>query len=336
MRRRLSLMLNPKLNLMLNLKLNLKSILFSSLIVVFASNARAATEIWVYTSVYREFIAPIQAAFEKRNPEIKVQVYQAGSEKIQAKLEAEFAAQKPQADLLVVSDPFYAAMLDKRGLIQPIAKGEIWRTNYNSLMVMLANKKVPTEKRPKSFSDLTKPEFKSLVQMGSPLESGTCFATVAILADRFGWEYFSKLRDNGFGANGGNAYVIQKVESGEKKFGIALIENVLAAQKKGSPIEIIYPEDGAIPIPSVQVLLKSSNHADAAKKFADFLLTREAQEILLSGFMYSVVKTLPPPTGALPIDQVSKKTRAWTPELLRTTAEQAKKIKSKFSELLLE
>ena len=196
--------------------MNLKSILFLSLVFVFAPTAQAATEVWVYTSVYKEFIAPIKAAFEKKNPDIKIQVYQAGSEKIQAKLEAELAAQKPQADLLVVSDPFYASMLDKRGLIQPVAKGEIWRTNYNSLMVMLVNKKVPAEKRPKSFGDISKPEFKSLVQMGSPLESGTCFATVAILADRLGWDYFSKLRDNGFGANGGNAYVIQKVESAKR------------------------------------------------------------------------------------------------------------------------
>ena len=317
--------------------MNLKLVIFLSLVVLLSTSAaNATTEVWVYTSIYKEFIAPIQAAFEKKNPDIKIQVYQAGSEKIQAKLEAEFSAQKPQADLLVVSDPFYASMLDKRGLIQPIAKSEMWRTNYNSLMVMLVNKKVPTEKRPKSFSDITKPEFKSLVQMGSPLESGTCFATVAILADRLGWDYFSKLRDNGFGANGGNAYVIQKVESGEKKFGIALIENVLAAQKKGSPIEIVYPDDGAIPIPSVQVLLKSSVHAEAARKFADFLLTPEVQEILRSGFMYSVIKTLPPPAGALPLDQVSKKTRSWTPELLRATAEQAKSIKSKFSELILE
>ena len=302
---------------------------------VMSSAALAATDVWIYTSIYKEFIIPIQVAFEAKNPEYKLQIYQAGSEKIQAKVEAELSAKKPQADLLAISDPFYHANLDKRGLVEMDgAAGAV--NNYNSLVVLIANKKMPADKRPKNLADLTRPELKNVVQMGSPLESGTMFAAVAYLVDKFGWDYFLKLRTNGIASSGGNSLVIQKVESGEKTVGLVLLENALAAIKKGSPIEIIYPEDGAITVPSVQIVLKSSPHKAGAKKLAEFLLTKEAQKILVSGFMYSVDRTLPPPEGAKALQLVTKETKPWTTESIAKTSENAKAIKMKFAEVVLE
>jgi iron(III) transport system substrate-binding protein len=80
--------------------------------------AEAKTELWVYTSVYKEFIAPIAKAFESKNPDIQIQVFQGGSEKIQAKVEAEIVAQRPQADLIMTSDAFWPAQLVKRDLLE--------------------------------------------------------------------------------------------------------------------------------------------------------------------------------------------------------------------------
>lgn len=297
--------------------------------------AQAATDVWVYTSIYKEFIGSIQKSFEAKNPQYRLQVYQAGSEKIQAKLEAEIASGHIQADLLAISDPFYGSQLEKRGLLENTGRGTV-AENYQSLMVLIANKSVPSDQRPKAFADLDKPAFKNHVQMGSPLESGTMFAAVASLRDKYGWEYFERLRKNGLASSGGNAGVIQKVESGEKKFGIVLLENALAVLKKGSPIEIIYPTDGSIAIPSVQVILKSAPHKDGARAFANFLLSTEAQKILVASYMYSVDAKLPPPSGARPLKDVTVGQKLWTAESIRKTGEEAKQIKEKFAEIVLE
>ncbi len=305
--------------------------LLIAIAMVFSLGAQAAQDIWVYTSIYKEFVTPIQKGFEAKNPGYKVQIFQSGSEKIQAKFEAEIAAQKPQADVLVISDPFYGANLEGRGLLEAPP-----RANYHSLMVMIVNKNVPAAARPQAFSDLTQPQFKNQVQMGSPLESGTVFATVGYLSEKYGWDFFDRLGKNALAANGGNSVAIQKVESGEKKIGVTLLENALAAIKKGSPIEIIYPTDGAVPVPSVQLILKSTKNKEGAKKFADFLLTKEAQKLLLNGFMYSVDKSLPPPEGAKSFAEVTKNSKAWTPEIIRKTGDAAKTIKAKFAELVLE
>lgn len=301
-----------------------------------AAPASAKTELWLYTSIYKEFAGPLEAAFEKKHPDVDVQVFQAGSEKIQAKVEAELLAKKPQADIILTSDPFWSIDLKRRGLAFERPSHGAVETNYYSLMVMIAHKDFPATSRPKTFEDLTKPAFKGLVQSGSPLESGTTFSTVAYLSRKYGWSFFEKLRANNLASSGGNSTVIQKVESGEKKIGIVLLENALAAQKRGSPVEVIYPEDGSIPIPSVQVILKDATHKKEAEQFADFVLSEDGQQILRGGFMYAVHPKVAAPEGAKPLAEVTAKSTAWTPEIQAQVADGAKDIKKKFAQLILE
>jgi len=293
--------------------------------------------VWVYASVYKEYIAPLEAAFEKLNPTIDVQVFQAGSEKIQAKVEAELVAKKLQADIILVSDPFWGRDLASRGLTH-VRKGknEPVLTNYNSLMVMIVHRTVSEAQRPKSFADLTKPEFKGQLVMGSPLESGSTFSTVAVLSEKLGWDYFKGLATNKMVSAGGNSAVIQKVESGEKKVGIVLLENALASMKRGSPIDVVYPSEGGIVIPSVQVIFKDSPRKDLAEKFGDFVLSDEGQKILISGYMYSSSNKLPAPPDAMPFTMASKGSPEWTPEFTSKIAKASKEIKKKFAALLLD
>jgi iron(III) transport system substrate-binding protein len=300
------------------------------------AHAHAKTDLWIYTSVYKEFIAPIAHAFELKNPDIQVQVFQGGSEKIQAKVEAEVIAQRTQADLVMISDPFWGAQLTKRNLLYSRKGHSPYEANYISLMVMIAHKDVPTAQRPSKWSDLTDPKFKRRVQMGSPLESGTMFAAVAYLSDKLGWDYFDQLGKNIIASHGGNSAVIQKVESGEKKIGIVLLENALAAQKRGSPIDIIYPSDGGIPIESVQLILKASPHVTEAEKFASFILSPVGQKLLTDGYMYPINPTVPAPEGALSYPKAIQGFKPMSPEKVIEVSEHAKEIKTKFSELVLE
>src|SRR4051812_18982000 len=114
----------------------------------------AKKEIWVYTSIYKEYAGPLKAAFESKNPDLEVQIFQAGSEKLQAKVETELRSQKLQADLLLTSDPFWSRDLDQRGLVLHRKGHEPIETNYYSLMVLICHKDLPAASRPGSFSDL--------------------------------------------------------------------------------------------------------------------------------------------------------------------------------------
>lgn len=304
--------------------------------IALAKDDSKTSEVWVYTSIYKEFAEPLKAAFEKATPGVTIQIFQGGSEKIQAKVEAELSAKKSQADIILTSDPFWSQDLRRRELVFQRPGHAAIETNYYSLMVLIAHKSLDEKARPASFKDLTLPQFKGMVQSGSPLESGTSFSTVAYLSRKYGWEYYTKLRANGFNAAGGNSTVIQKVESGEKKVGVVLLENALAAQKRGSPIVVIYPEDGSIPIPSVQAILKDGKNHEGAVKFADFVLSVAGQEILRRGFMYPVNKKVADPEGAKPLAEATKNATPWTDEIQIKVASEAKDIKKKFAALILE
>jgi iron(III) transport system substrate-binding protein len=292
--------------------------------------------LWVYTSIYKEYASELEKAFEHKFPQVDVQIFQAGSEKLQSKIEAEILSHKPVADVVMVSDPVWARDLDKRGLIALRKGHKSFEDNYYSAMVLIVHNKLPKEKRPTSFFDLTKTDFKNQIQMGNPLESGTTFTTVSLLSKKFGWDFFKKLKANQMASNGGNSTVIQKVETAEKKVGIVLLENALAAIKRGSPIEIIYPQDGAILIPSVQVIMKNSAHQEFAGQFADFVTSKEGQEILRTGYMYSIRKDIKAPEGAMDFSELAKKAQQLSEAQMKEVAIQAKTIKKTFSELILE
>lgn len=305
--------------------------------LLFAQPATAKQkEVWIYTSMYKEVITPIKDAFEKANPGIKVHIFQSGSEKIQSKIEAELASKKPQADLINVSEPFWAEDLAQRGLLHRRSSGENYLTSYYSASVLIAHKDYPVKDRPDSFKSLTDPKYKGLIQMGSPLESGTMFSVVAYLSDVHGWNFFEKMRANKLAANGGNSTVIQKVESGEKKLGIVLVENVVAAKKRGSPIEIIYPKDGAIVTPSVQFILKDSPHKEEAAKFGEFLIGKEGQKFAREGYMYSVRKDIAAPEGVLPFEKVIQNSKVWKHADYVRLSKESKNIKKRFAGLILE
>lgn len=313
------------------------SLLLSAAALTCTSLATAAgAELWAYVSIYKENAAALESAFEAAHPGIDLRVFQAGSEKIQAKVEAELVAKKPVADLVAVSDPFWCRDLEKRGLAWTPPGGKAVETNYHSLMVIAVHKDLPAARRPASFADLAKPELKGLVQMGSPLESGTVFTAVAFLSRRLGWDYFAKLRDNGAVSAGGNSAVIQKLESGEKKAGIVLLENVLAARKRKSPIEAIYPAEGAVPVESCRVVLASSKQREAAAKFGAFLASAPGQKLISAGHMHPASWTGTPPEGAKSLADAVKGASPWTEAALTEVARDAKDIKKKFSAMLLE
>src|SRR5947207_1496173 len=104
-------------------------------LAVFASpiQAWAKTDLWVYTSIYKEFAAPLEKAFEDKNPDVDVQIFQGGSEKIQSKVEAEATAKRLQVDLLLTSDPFWSEDLVTRGLVDSRPSHPPVETNYYSL-----------------------------------------------------------------------------------------------------------------------------------------------------------------------------------------------------------
>ena len=269
-------------------------------------------ELWIYTSIYPAVIERMQPALEEAFPGVAFRWYQKGSEQIAARLNMELDAGASPCDLLMTSDPFYYAELADAGLLEayesPAAADvpgnlkdprHAFATVRVPLMVIAVNHdRLDASAFPQSFRDLTAPRFRSRVAMGDPLKSGTTFTTVAALVRKYGWAYFEALRKNDVLSAGGNSSVLSKLETGERPVGIILLENLLPSLSKGAPITVIYPSDGAIPVPSPVGILKGTDRPALARRIYDYLFSEVMQEAIVSGHMYSPLPAFRPPEGA--------------------------------------
>ena len=206
-------------------------------------------EVWVCTSMYQSVIDELTPQLSEAYPDVQIKWFQAGSEKVAQRAEAEWSAGGTRACLLMTSDPFWYAGLKEQGRLQPhlppsalrvdrslVDLDGYWLTSRISLMVMARNETtLAAADAPGRISDLASPAWADRFSMGDPLSSGTMFTTVAFLQDDPGWPLLERMRDNGLIAAGGNSSVITRVETGEREIGIVLLENLLKASTKNSP-----------------------------------------------------------------------------------------------------
>lgn len=268
-------------------------------------------KVMIYTSIYPDIIEKIKPELKKAFPNVEVEWFQAGTEKVMAKVAGEIEANKVQADLLMVADPSYYLYLEDKGLLLPYDapnrkdvkinkdKDGYWTGVRISNMIIAYNTaKVKPEDAPKTFKDLTDPKWQGKIAMPSPLLSGTAYVAAAALSDKYGWEYFEQLKANGLKVEDGNSAIQNKLLTGEYLAVMILEENILKMMDKGEPVKVVYPEDGTIVIPSPVAVFKSSQNQEASKAILDWFLSKQGQQVIVKGWMHSVRDDVEAPKGA--------------------------------------
>ncbi len=317
-------------------------------VTALAFSASAKTELWIYTSLYKDTIADLQPQLEKQFPDIKFNFYQAGSEEVAAKVAAEQLAGGIKADVLISSDRFwYEDQIAKGNLhaFKPKAAEKIAKDfkhpegYYNTVslpvMVLAYNSEaVQDSDAPKSFKDLTQEKWKGKFSSGSPLTSGTNFTTVAILQKKYGWEYFKGLKANQTISEGSNGSVIRRMQSKERPVGWVLLENVLRFQDTDKRMKFVIPEDGAVIQNNVMAITKASANKKAAEQFVEWMYTEAGQNAMIKSFMYSPVPGFAAPKGAPELKKVMASSKPWTPELIKELMQSREQIKDQYSQIM--
>ncbi len=147
---------------------------------------------------------------------------------------------------------------------------------------------------PKTWQDLTKPQYKGAYGIANPALSGTAFMSVALLAKQLGWDYFEALRKNGAKMGKGSGQVVDDTASGDLAASLAVDYITLDKVDKGATIALVYPPEMLV-VPSPIAIFKGSPNADAAKKLVDFLLSKEGQTIIANEGTLPVRADVQPP-----------------------------------------
>ena len=288
----------------------MRTLTLAALALVAATAAHAETTITLYTSQPPEQAQQTVDAFEKANPDIKVNWTRNGTSALMNVMRAEIEAGQVQADILLVADPINLGLLKAQDQLlaypdAPVAAYD--KAAYDKDMTYFGTKAITTgiayntnnAKPVKKWADLLTEENRGQIAVPSPLYSGAALNHLHALInqDTIGWSFYEGLADLDIAPEGGNGPATKAVASGMAKYAIIVDANALRAKAKGSPVDYIAPEDGVSFIGEPVAILKSTKHVAEAKKFVDFLLSKEGQELVSKQGNLPLLADVPSPEG---------------------------------------
>ncbi|HFP6439442.1 TPA: ABC transporter substrate-binding protein [Klebsiella pneumoniae] len=260
-------------------------VLAMALSAMMLSSAHALT---VYTAGPGSLAKSLASGFEQQTG-VKVTVFQATTGKVMARLEAEQA--NPQADVLISASWDTAEDLHQRGWLLPFASANADQVPANlksadyiaqgvSALGIVWNSKSGTPE-PKEWRDLTQPAFKDKVTTPDPALSGASLDLLIGLQNSMGdqaWQLFDDLKKNGMVVSGPNAQAVTPVMQGAKAAVFGAVDYVSYGNiQQGESLKVIFPVSGTVIAPRPMMILKTSQHADDAKAFIDYVLSPEGQ-----------------------------------------------------------
>jgi iron(III) transport system substrate-binding protein len=279
--------------------------------VMFGAAAAPSGRLMVYTSQPSDQMAKVVEAFQKAHPGVKVELFRSGTTEVMNKLQAEFAAGRPQADVVLIADAVAMTQLKNDGRLMsysdapagkvPAALIDPDRTYFGTKLIttgiVINTNLVKTP--PRSWNDLLPAAAAGKTILPHPLYSGAAVIHIGSMVQQgeFGWRYFETLAKNGAIAARGNGAVIEAVARGEKAYGIIIEYMAFNAKAKGSPVDFVFPEEGVSAITQPVAILKASRNAQAAKAFVDWQLSAEAQLQSVAQGYFPIFPDVAPPTG---------------------------------------
>ncbi len=262
-----------------------------ALLVSFSAVAQAGEKLMVYTSMKESLIGKLRDAFMKKHPEVAFDYYSAGAGKLMAKVAAERQAGKLTVDVLWHSEVPDFYQLKKEGVwekyVSPETKalespvkdpdGFFTPARLGTLGIAYNTKQITAA--PKGWNDLLGPSFKGGFAIANPALSGTAMVSVAMIVNTFGWDFIQKLRANGALMGAGSGDVVDGTASGDYKGSLAPDYIAIDKINKGATMGLAYPQEMLV-IPSPIAIFKGTPNLSAAKKFVDFLLSKEGQGLV--------------------------------------------------------
>jgi iron(III) transport system substrate-binding protein len=130
---------------------------------------------------------------------------------------------------------------------------------------------------------MLKPEYKDGFAIANPALSGTSMVSVGMMVNNLGWEYFEQLKANGAKMGQGSGQVVDDTAAGDLLACIGVDYITIDKIKKGASLGIVFPPEMLV-IPSPVAIFKGTPNLSAARKFVDFLLSKEGQEVIANSY----------------------------------------------------
>ena len=267
------------------------------------------------------FINPLVSEFEKQSG-IKVEVVAAGSGELLKRVESEKAnplgdifwggslgTMKPKANLF---ENYTSVNEDK---IQPAFKNvEGPLTRFTDIpSVIMVNTNLIGDIKVEGYEDLLNPKLKGKIAFCDPAKSSSSYEHLINMLYAMGngdpekgWDYVKALCANLDGKLlSGSSAVYKGVADGEYAVGCTFEEGGAKYVADGAPVKLVYMKEGVISKPDGVYIIKNAKNMENAKKFIDFITSKEAQTIIVQQLHRRSIRTdVEPPKGLIEKAQI--------------------------------
>lgn len=291
--------------------------LAATLTVGAAHAADPSGKLVVYTSQLPEVAQQTVDAFKARHPAVEVEWVRNGTGQLMNILQAEIAAGQVKPDVLLVADDINLGQMKRDGRLQAYEAAPVAGLDtkfYDKAKTFFGTKIIATgiawntmgAKKPTGWADLLAPDAKGKIAMPSAFYSGAALVHLHTLvaAPGLGWDFFKRLAANAVVPEGGNGPALKAVAGGQKLYGIITDGDVIRAKAAGSPVDFVYPAEGASFITEPVAILATAKNVPAARAFVDFLLSKEGQELVAKQGNLPISKDVAPPAGFQRLDTI--------------------------------
>src|SRR5437588_9015770 len=261
----------------------------------------------LYTSFAEKDLPRLTAAFDKRYG-IKVKVWRSASEKVLQRAVIETGAGRHEFDAVHTSALEMEALYREK-VLQPVAPAHgvellagalrphrAWTATYLSFWVQAYNTNmVKKEDLPKTYQDLLDPKWKG--KLGIEARVPEWYATVAMdMGEEKGVRFFRELvAKNGITVRGGHTLLNNLVIAGDVPLALTVYQYMAeGAKRKGAAIDLFVLEPAVARMSGVGIA-RHSPHPNAALLFYEFMLSTEAQQLLLDMDYVPTLSKLPSP-----------------------------------------
>lgn len=307
----------------------MKSVFWSSasMAALFLSVVGAqAKELTVYTALESDLLPVYKASFEAANPGITIQWVRDSTGVITAKLLAE--KDNPRADVVLGTAATSLLLLKSEGMLEAYAPAGVetldkrfvdqdappYWVGTNAWAAALCVNTVEIEKAgvaiPKSWADLTKPEYAGMIVMPNPASSGTGFLDVSswlqMMGEDKGWEFMDALHQNMAAYTHSGSKPCTMAAAGEHPIGISFEFRAVRLLNEGAPLAVVIPSEGIGWDMEASAIIAGTPNYDAATALLNWSVSDEAMAIYAKSYAILAKAKLEQPVANLPADLRSK------------------------------
>ena len=264
-----------------------------------SEKSASSNSLVIYCPHPLDFINPLVDDFKAKNPDINVDVIAAGTGELLKRVESE--KDNPLGDILwggtVTMAKAKIDLFENYTSTNEVNIADIYKNTEGPLTrctavpsVLMVNTNLSGNIKIEGYEDLLNPALKGKIAFADPSASSSSFEHLDNMLYAMGngnpekgWDYVKKLCANLDGKLlSGSSAVYKGVADGEYAVGLTYEEGGINYVVSGSPVKVIYMKEGVISKPEGVYIIKGAKNLENAKKFIDYCVSLDAQNILIN------------------------------------------------------